>query len=181
MLQQLLNSKLGSSLSLCPIFSRIITRHLCELKPHVVLLGACAPFQTSEGRKTKTSSDASQEAPERARKDTPKEVNCTRAVTLLCVFPSVVSQAVLRRVPCPQGWRSRGDRPTRCRGKRDHPCAGNLFASAIRGTPLFALAEIVYQKSGLRTRRLDKNQDEPGFRQTSRPQARPGSLSRVSA
>ena len=36
--------------------------------------------------------------------------------------------------------------------------AGNLFAATIRGTPLFALAKIVYQKSGLRTGRFDKNQ-----------------------
>ena len=40
-------------LSPCPIFSRIITRHLCEAKLHVAFLGACAPFQTSAGRKTK--------------------------------------------------------------------------------------------------------------------------------
>ena len=45
------------------------------------------------------------------------------------------------------------------RDKRDHPCAGNLFAAAIRGAPLFALAKIVYQKSGLRAGRFDKNQD----------------------
>ena len=91
-----------------------------------------------------------------------------KAVTLLCAFTSVVSQAVLRRVPWPQGRRSRGDRPTvrsrgtrdptRGRDKRNHPCAGNLFAAAIRGTPLFALVKIVYQKSGLRTGRFDKNQ-----------------------
>ena len=35
-----------------------------------------------------------------------------KAVTLLCAFTSVVSQAVLRRVPWPQGRRSRGDRST---------------------------------------------------------------------
>ena len=54
---------------------------------------ACAPLQTSAGRKTKTSSDASREAPERARKDTPKEVKLHKGS-----YPSVrlsgeVSQA----------------------------------------------------------------------------------------
>ena len=59
--------------------------------------------------------------------------------------------------------------------------AGNLSAAAIWGKPHFTLAEIVYQKSGLRTGQLDKIQDGPVFHQTSRPQACPGSLSRVSA
>ena len=79
---------------------------------------AFALFRHRRGRKTKTSSDASQEAPERARKDTPKEANCiSRAASLLCVFTSVVSQAFLRRVPSPQGLGY-------CSSP---PCAGNLF------------------------------------------------------
>ena len=61
--------------------------------PLLASLEACAPFQTSAGRKTKTSSDASREAPERARKDTPKEVKLHKGS-----YPSVrlsgeVSQA----------------------------------------------------------------------------------------
>ena len=79
---------------------------------------AFASSSNQRGRKTKTSSDASQEAPERARKDTPKEANCiSRAASLLCVFTSVVSQAFLRRIPCPQG----------CGYCSSPPCAGNLF------------------------------------------------------
>ena len=59
--------------------------------------------------------------------------------------PMAASAAVAGRPP----YRSvtRGTRDPTGRDKRDHPCAGNLSAAAIRGTPLFALAEIVYQKS----------------------------------
>ena len=93
-------------------------------------------------RKTKTSSDASQEAPERARKDTPKEANCiSRAASLLCVFTSVVSQAFLRRVPSPQGLGY-------CSSP---PCAGNLFCHGgicIHSCP--ATASYCTTKSGLR-------------------------------
>ena len=100
------------------------------------------PIQTSAGRKTKTSSDASQEAPERARKDTPKEVNCiSRAASLLCVFTSVVSQAFLRRVPCPQGLGY-------CSSP---PCAGNLFYHGGIGIhPCSATVSYYTTKSGLR-------------------------------
>jgi hypothetical protein len=123
-------------------------------------------FRHRRGRKTKTSSDASDEAPERARNDAPKEVKLHEGSILFSRHSGEVSQASIRRFPWPQGRRSRGDRPTvrsrgtrdptRGRDKRDHPCAGNLSAAAIRGTPLFALAKIVYQKSGLRTGRFDK-------------------------
>lgn len=61
------------------------------------------PFQTSEGRKTETSSDASREAPERARKDTPKEVKLHKGSYPSVRLSGVVSQAFLRRVPSPQG------------------------------------------------------------------------------
>lgn len=98
--------------------------------------------QTSAGRKTKTSSDAPQEAPERARKDTPKEANCiSRAASLLCVFTSVVSQAFLRRVPCPQG----------CGYCSSPPCAGNLFYHGGTGIhPCPATVSYYTTKSGLR-------------------------------
>ena len=64
---------------------------------------AFASSSNRRGRKTKTSSGASDEAPERARKDTPKEVKLHKGS-----YPSVrlsgeVSQASIRRVPCPQG------------------------------------------------------------------------------
>ena len=54
---------------------------------------AFALFRHRRGRETKTSSDASREAPERARKDTPKEVKLHKGS-----YPSVrlsgeVSQA----------------------------------------------------------------------------------------
>ena len=65
--------------------------------------------------------------------------------------------AVAGRPPYQRGRLGEASLPVG-RDERDHPCAGNLFAAAIRGTPLFALAEIVYQKSGLRTGRFDKNQ-----------------------
>ena len=47
------------------------------------------PFQTSAGRKTETSSDASDEAPERARKDAPKEakLHYEGSCPFFCVFP----------------------------------------------------------------------------------------------
>ena len=117
------------------------------------------------GRKTKTSSDASDEAPERARNDTPKEVKLHKGSILFSRHSGEVSQASIRRFPWPQGRRSRGDRPIGSdmsvaspngRDKRDHPCAGNLSAAAIRGTPLFVLAKIVYQKSGPRAGQFDK-------------------------
>ena len=94
------------------------------------------------GNQTKTSSDASQEAPERARKDTPKEANCiSRAASLLCVFTSVVSQAFLRRVPSPQGLGY-------CSSP---PCAGNLFYHGGIGIhPCPATASYCTTKSGLR-------------------------------
>ena len=38
------------------------------------------------GAEDETSSDASDEAPERAQKDTPKEVSCFWGSALLCVF-----------------------------------------------------------------------------------------------
>ena len=60
------------------------------------------------------------------------------------------------------------------RDKRDHPCAGNLFASAIRGTPLFALAEIVYQKSDPRAGRLDKIRTDQSFTKPHSPAGLPG-------
>ena len=106
------------------------------------LPGSLRPGQTSAGRKTKTSSDASQEAPERARKDTPKEANCiSRAASLLCVFTSVVSQAFLRRVPSPQGLGY-------CSSP---PCAGNLFYHGGIGIlPSPATASYYTKKSGLR-------------------------------
>ena len=65
------------------IVSRLVTRCLCEPKPHAVLLGACVPSRHRRGRKTETSSDASREAPERAQKDTPKEANCLGSRTPL--------------------------------------------------------------------------------------------------
>ena len=52
--------------------------------------------------------------------------NCSaRAVTLLLRLSGEVSQAFIRRVPCPQGWRlTRSVRPT-------VPRAGNLFVHII--------------------------------------------------
>ena len=107
------------------------------------------------GRKTETSSDASDEAPERARKDAPKEAKLHEGSILFSRLSGEVSQASIRRFPWPQGRRSRPPpegsdmsvASANGHDKRDHPCAGNLFAAAIQGTPLFALAEIVYQKS----------------------------------
>ncbi len=74
---------------------------------------ACALFRHRRGRKTETSSDASDEAPERARKDATKEVklHCEGSHPSLRLSVGV-SQASIRRFPCPQGRRSRGDRPT---------------------------------------------------------------------
>ncbi len=69
-------------------------------------------FRHRRGRKTKTSSDASDEAPERARNDAPKEVKLHEGSILFSRHSGEVSQASIRRFPCPQGRRSRGDRPT---------------------------------------------------------------------
>ena len=63
--------------SLHPYFNRASlysARHPTRKDRSLASLRACAPFCNRRGRETKTSSDASQEAPERARKDTPKEV-----------------------------------------------------------------------------------------------------------
>lgn len=89
----------------------------------LVFFSAYALFRHRRGRKTGTSSDASQES-------------------------QLASQASIRRFPCPQGRRSRGDRPTvRSRGTRDPTAAREIclprqFEIVLR----FVLAEIVYQK-----------------------------------
>ena len=131
------------------------------------------PGRHRKRRKTETSSGASDEAPERARKDAPKEVNCImRAVTLLLRLSGEVSQASIRRVPCPQE-RFRETAPAReiCSPRRsgDAPVfrAGNHYC--IKSDPRTGV-------SG------GKTGAAPRSRQTvPRPQARPGSLSRVSA
>ena len=70
------------------------------------------------GRKTETPSDASDEAPERAQKDTPKEANCIIGqLTLLCVF-----QVKFLRLPSDASHVRRGGG----RDGRVPPCAGNL-------------------------------------------------------
>ena len=68
--------------------------------------------------------------------------NCsTRAVTLLCVFTRIVSQAFLRRVPSPLGLGY-------CSSP---PCAGNLFCHGGTGIhPCPATASYCTTKSGLR-------------------------------
>ena len=78
---------------------------------HFVSLRAGALFRHRRGRKTETSSDASDEAPERARNDTPKEVKLHEGSILFSRHSGEVSQASIRRFPWPQGRRSRGDRP----------------------------------------------------------------------
>lgn len=115
-------------------------------------------FRHRRGRKTKTSSDASDEAPERARNDAPKEVKLHEGSILFSRHSGEVSQASIRRFPCPRRRSVSSKPPCRTAMERRPYRAGNLFAATIRGTPLFALAKIVYQKSGLRTGRLDKNQ-----------------------
>ena len=68
------------------------------------------------GQKTETSSDASDEAPERAQKDTPKEANCIIGqLTLPCVF-----QVKFLRLPSDASH-------VRSIGYSSSPhCAGNL-------------------------------------------------------
>lgn len=120
-------------------------------------------YRHRRGRKTETSSDAPQEAPERARKDTPKEANCiSRAASLLCVFTSVVSQAFLRRVPCPQGLGY-------CSSP---PCAGNLFRlNDLDLRPSRLDGSILYHKI--------RSAAENAARTDSPPQTYPGSLCRT--
>ena len=66
------------------------------------------------------------------------------AVTLLCVFTSIVSQAFLRRVPSPQGLGYRSS----------PPCAGNLFCHGGTGIhPCPATASYYTTKSGLRRKK----------------------------
>ena len=110
--------------------------------------GLAALSRHRRKRKTETSSDASDEAPERARNDAPKEVKLHEGSILFSRHSGEVSQASIRRFPCPQGRRSRGDRPTvRSRGTRDPTAAREIclprqFEIVLR----FVLAEIVYQK-----------------------------------
>ena len=75
--------------------------------PRRASLRACAPFCNRRGRETKTSSDASQEAPERARKDTPKEVKLQYEGS----YPSVrlykhSFSGFLATRPMSAGWRA---------------------------------------------------------------------------
>ena len=91
-------------------------------------------FRHRRGRKTKTSSDASDEAPERARNDTPKEVKLHEGSILFSRHSGEVSQASIRRFPWPQGRRSRGDRPTvRSRGTRDPTSWSRQARPSLRG------------------------------------------------
>ncbi len=135
------------------------------MMPDRVFLRACALFQTSAGRKTKTSSDASQEAPERARKDTPKEVKLQYEGS----YPSVrlykhSFSGFLATRPMSAGMAARSViAPYRSpRGKSDLPT--RRLAPRLR--------QYYSKKSDLRTKFSQMN---------FRPQACPGSLSRVSA
>ena len=104
-------------------------------------------FRHRRGRKTKTSSDASDEAPERARKDAPKEVKLHESSILFSRLSGKVSRASIRRFPWPQG-RGATSAPSPVWSRHARPSLrGKSVAAAIRGKPLFALAEMVYQKS----------------------------------
>jgi len=70
-----------------------------------------------------------------------------RAVTLLSRHSGEVSQASIRRFPWPQGGGHAGRVTLPVgRGKRGHPCAGNLFATAERGRTRPAETPIMYHK-----------------------------------
>ena len=85
----------------------------------------------------------------------------TRAASLLCVFTSIVSQAFLRRFPCPRR-RPRRDRPT----TREF-----CFASAVRDCAHSALTVILYQKSGLLTEISRRDFSAAGLSGLSLPDA----------
>ena len=102
----------------------------------LVFLSVCALFRHRRGRKTETSSDASDEAPERARNDAPKEVKLHEGSILFSRHSGEVSQASIQRFPWPQRWGATS--ATQLRGKS--VCRGDL------GHARLALAEVVYQK-----------------------------------
>ena len=88
-------------LNMIPVVISLIVDMYIHLHP--CLPGACALFRHRRERKTETSSDASDEAPERARKDAPKEVKLHEGSILFSRLSGEVSQASIRRFPCPQG------------------------------------------------------------------------------
>ena len=87
------------------------------------------------GRKTKTSSDASQEAPERTRKDTPKEVNCILEQQLFRASLQAKFSGFLATLPMSAVSRL-----------NYAACAGNLFATAKWACAFSVEAPIVYHK-----------------------------------
>ena len=94
--------------------------------------------------------------------------NCsTRAVTLLCVFTSIVSQAFLRRVPCPrEGWRrTQSVRPT-------VPRAGNLFCRGDSNRSVSRWWLHYIKKSGLLTEISRRDFSAAGLSGLSLPDAR---------
>ena len=124
---------------------------------------ACALFRHRRGRETKTSSNASREAPERARKDTPKEANCiSRAASLLCVFP-VKFLRLSRDASHVRGGDYGCSPPAR---------AGNLFRlNDLDLRPSRLDSGILYQKI--------RSAAENAARTDSPPQTYPGSLCRT--
>ena len=94
-----------------------------------------ALFRHRRGRKTETSSDASQEAPERARKDTSEEAKLHEGSILsLARLHKRSSQAFLRRYP-KRGGGYGCSPPAR---------AGNLFCH--QGTQFLENCSVLYQK-----------------------------------
>ena len=129
-------------------------------RPFLVSPELAPYFRHRRGRKTKTSSDASDEAPERARKDAPKEAKLRLdTASSFSVFPAKFlrlssdashvrrARATILRLPA-----------------REICCRCEAF--------YFHRRQYYSKKSDLRTKKSRTN---------FRPQACPGSLSRVSA
>ena len=137
------------------------------------------------GRKTETSSDASDEAPERARNDAPKEVKLHEGSILFSRHSGEVSQASIRR-------RSRGDRPTEGGGFIETALPGVALVATLPRGKSVCCGDPGHAPSRVGENSIPKNQTRERddliksgrtslSPNRSRPQVCPGSLSRVSA
>ncbi len=144
--------------NLAPVFS---ARHPARKDRNRASLRACSPFYNRRGRETKTSSDASDEAPERARKDTSEEAKlhlCGSAI--LCAFP-----VEFLRLPSDASHVRGGGL-----GETALPRGNSVLPRRFESLRL-ALAATLYQKSGLLTEISRRDFSAAGLSGLSLPDA----------